>query len=145
MERKQYLRLKKDLDEYSNCENIRNEALLQKSIQIVLESLKKELDKPINKKEKDIIVIMRLIDDKDTDKLNQIYPKLMYNNLQEAINSNLNFEVLKNYTTLQLKVIYYLLTKDKENNAIKTSKKDVVQNSIKEVLFNNLRNQKLNI
>lgn len=67
----------------------------------------------------------------------------MYDNLLQTTNSKINLDSLNNYTILQLKVIYYLLTKGKENNAIKTSKKYSILNAVKEVIFSNLRAQKL--
>lgn len=142
MDRKQFLKLKNDLVHYDRNINEQNNSTLHNAIQIVIENLENQLSKPIQKKEKDIVIIIKLIENNNIDKIKIDYPKLMYENLLETAYSKINLDNLNNYTILQLKVLYYLLTKDKDNNAIKTNKKDSILNAVKEVVFSNLRAQK---
>ncbi|MEG1716222.1 MAG: hypothetical protein RR275_05380 [Lachnospiraceae bacterium] len=142
MDRKQFLKLKNDLVHYDRNIDEQNNNTLHNAIQIVIESLENQLSKPIQKKENDIITIIKLIENNNIDKIKIDYPKLMYDSLLEATYSKINLDYLHNYTILQLKVLYYLLTKDKDNNAIKTSKKESILNAVKEVVFSNLRAQK---
>ena len=142
MDRKQFLKLKNDLVHYDRNIDEQNNNTLHNAIQIVIESLENQLSKPIQKKENDIITIIKLIENNNIDKIKIDYPKLMYDSLLEITYSKINLDYLNNYTILQLKVLYYLLTKDKDNNAIKTSKKESILNAVKEVVFSNLRAQK---
>lgn len=142
MDRKQFLKLKNDLIHYDRNIDEQNNNTLHNAIQIVIESLENQLSKPIQKKENDIITIIKLIENNNIDKIKIDYPKLMYDSLLETTYSKINLDYLNNYTILQLKVLYYLLTKDKDNNAIKTSKKESILNAVKEVVFSNLRAQK---
>ena len=141
MTTKQINNLKKNLQEYSREIADKNNIDLQKAISIIVSDLencsKNTLDSTID----EINDIIGLIEKNDTDSLNEKYPKLQYDDLSKMIDAGIDVNVsAKPYTIVQLKVIYFLLTKDKNNNAVKTKKKRVVLEAVQEVILDRKRN-----
>lgn len=141
MTTKQINNLKKNLQEYSREIADKNNIDLQKAISIIVSDLencsKNTLDSTID----EINDIIGLIEKNDTDRLNEKYPKLKYDDLSKMIDAGIDVNVsAKSYTIVQLKVIYFLLTKDKNNNAVKTKKKRVVLEAVQEVILDRKRN-----
>lgn len=93
----------------------------------------------------DIEDIMNLIDNNDIQILHRDYPRIKFEDLKSINWADIELSSLNKYTMLELKVIYYILTKDKDNNAIKTCKKECVFNAVREVIFSIRRGRKLGI
>lgn len=134
--------LKDNLNRFAiEIENTKNDSL-KDAISIVIS----ELDKSVKKsdtKNNEIIDILSLIEQQDLFTLNEKYPKIKYDEIKDIFDSGQTFHSLENYTILQLKVIYYLYTKDKENNAIKTSSKKTVLNAVNELMLEIRRSEGL--
>lgn len=144
MTSKQIHNLKTNLQEYSQEIADKDNIDLQRAIAIIISDLencsKNKLDGTID----EINDIIWLIEKNDTDKLNEKYPKLKYDDLLKIIDAGIDANVsAKSYTMAQLKVIYFLLTKDKNNNAVKTKKKKVVLEAVQEAILDRKRNMSL--
>lgn len=144
METRQLKKLKSDLLKFE-IESIEasNSDRLKDAVQTVITAIDEQLEKSTVTKKAGIISIISLLDSGDIEEVKKSFPQINYIELEKAVNSRIDIESLNNYTIIQLKVIYYMLTHDKENNAIKTSRKELVLNSVKEVIFNNMRAEKL--
>lgn len=144
MEIKQLKKLKNDLlkfkIDFSGASSSNN---LETAAQTIIEAINEQINKPTVDKKNTIMSIIGLLENNNIEEIEKSFPKINYIELKNAVNSKIEVESLDNYTILQLKVIYYMLTNDKENNAIKTNKKESVLNSVKEVVFSNMRTQKL--
>lgn len=143
MNKKQISSLKENLQKYSIEFIDEDNHDLQNAICTIVSDLEKQLNNISRKKSDDIGDIISLIEKNEIQKLNEEYPKIMYNDLMQIISSDEILENIQHYTTIQLKVIYFLLTKDKCNNAIKTKNKNVVSNAVKEAILERKRRDKL--
>lgn len=115
---------------------------LKDAVSIIMEELDKSTKKT-DSKNNEIIDILSLIDQQDISSLNEKYPKIRYDEIKNIFDTGKNFDTLEKYTILQLKVIYYLYTKDKNNNAIKSSSKKIVLNAVNELMLEIRRSQGL--
>lgn len=144
MTKTQINNLKKYLQEYSREISIENNPKLKSAISIVIDQLENYTQNMPTKKIDDIDDIIDLIEGNEIDKLIKKYPKLKYSDLILIIDSEQNSNTsFSSYTIMQLKVIYFLLTKDKANNAIKTRKKSIVLDAVQEALLDRKRNMRL--
>ncbi|MFP5528239.1 hypothetical protein ACLGL1_07175 [Peptococcus simiae] len=115
---------------------------LKDAVSIIMEELDKSTKKT-DSKNNEIVDILSLIDQQDISSLNEKYPKIRYDEIKNIFDTGKNFDTLEKYTLLQLKVIYYLYTKDKNNNAIKSSSKKIVLNAVNELMLEIRRSQGL--
>lgn len=141
---KQLEKLKSDLLKFQvKAIGANNSARLKEAVQIIVEAIDNEIEKPIVAKKSNIIDIISLLDSNNPAEISTSFPQINYVELKKVVNSKIDIASLNNYTITQLKVIYYMLTHDKENHAIKTNKKEEVLNAVKEAIFSNMRAQKL--
>lgn len=141
---KQLEKLKSDLLRFQvKAIGANNSARLKEAVQIIVEAIDNEIEKPIVVKKSNIIDIISLLDSNNPAEISTSFPQVNYVELKKVVNSKIDIASLNNYTITQLKVIYYMLTHDKENHAIKTNKKEEVLNAVKEANFSNMRMQKL--
>lgn len=146
MNKSKILNLLTNLKEYDEL-YFPKDIVIENSISILIKDLENKLSEmnSTSKKKSNIMDIIYLIEENAIDEINSNYPKIKYNNILTAINfeSKQKFEEIEKYTIIQLKVFYFLLTKNKINNAIKTSKKDIVFNAVVEVIRDINRNNDL--
>lgn len=142
MNKKQISNLKENLKKYSLEMVNENNKDIQDTILILIEDIEKQLECTPQKRSEKVSDIIELIEKNDIDKLNQQYPAIKYNEITEIMNSEKIFNSIGDYTIIQLKIVYFLLTNDKSNNAIKTKKKSIVFDAVSEAILEIKRSSK---
>lgn len=148
----------KNLNEYRDSLDVKSDKVIQ-SIDIILKHIdsnhidSNHIDNNINKvnkksKKKNIYDLLDLVDSKDFNALKSNNIKLNFEEILERNDLILKLERLEDkeineYTMNELKIIYYIITKDRDNYIMKANKKDILIRGIKEMILDSRRSSKL--